>query len=92
MKQYFFNLGNAISQLINVGLFMGGNANESISGRCWRQRSHWFFGRLRTTIDYVALLMGDEDHCWNSYCNEISNAMALLKEAELSDHVQPIKP
>jgi hypothetical protein len=77
VRKYFCVLGDSVSQLLNAFLFNSGNANESVSARCWRQRDHWFFGRLRVIVDKVFSWFGGENHCRNSYRAEI--ALAILR-------------
>ena len=79
MKQYFMTVGDALSQLLNAAVFLSGNANESLSGRCWRQRDHWFFGRAMRAIDAVAHKMGDVGHCANAYRHDVSRAHATIE-------------
>ncbi|MFT5766729.1 MAG: hypothetical protein ACI9DH_000548 [Halioglobus sp.] len=78
MKKYFITVGDALSQLLNVVVFFGGNANESLSGRCWRQREHWLYGMLRYPINAVASLFGETSHCKQSYLNDIERAQAMI--------------
>lgn len=81
MSQYFKTGGDALSQLVNAWVFRSGNANESLSGRCWNQREHWFFGRLRPVIDQIFVWFGEEDHCEKSYWRDVARAEALLMES-----------
>ena len=79
MKEYLIHVGDALSQLLNVMVFLSDNPNESLSGRCYRQKDHWWFGRLRRTIDAVAHLMGDVGHCANAHRYDIRRAQDLIQ-------------
>lgn len=79
MRNYLLTVGDASSQLLNAVVFNSGNANESLSGRCWRQREHWFFGNLRHAIDTGALVFGDTNHCVSAYRNDVERATKLLQ-------------
>jgi len=79
MRRYLLTVGDASSQLLNAAVFNSGNANESLSGRCWRQREHWFFGNLRPAIDRVFLALGDTNHCASSYHNDVERAAKTLQ-------------
>ncbi len=80
---YFHTVGDALSQLLNAVLFHSGNANESLSGRCWRQREHWFFGRLKVVLDVSAGVFGDVDHCENSHLSDVARASTTLRNARI---------
>ncbi len=80
---YFHTLGDALSQLLNALLFHSGNANESLSGRCWRQRDHWFFGRLRVVVDALSRLVGETEHCEKSHAADVARASATLRNARV---------
>jgi hypothetical protein len=69
MKQsYIVAAGDTVSQLINAWVFNSGNSNQSLSGRCWIQRNRWFWGKLRITIDWIALtVFRNSDHCYEAY-------------------------
>ena len=70
---YFRHIGDALSQLINVVFFISKNPNESVSGRAWRQRSHWFWGAMRVVLDYAAFVF-EKNHCKKSHLNDVSRA------------------
>ena len=78
MKDYFNTIGDGLSQLLNAVLFNSGNANESLSGRCFRQRDHWFFGRLEVVINALFNWFGQEDHCERAYATDLNRALDLL--------------
>lgn len=79
-RGYFLTAGDAASQLLNAVLFNSGRANQSLSGRCYEEREHWFFGRLgRWLIDPVAGLFGNKNHCYMSYLNDVRRANELAQ-------------
>jgi hypothetical protein len=78
---YFNTIFDALSQLINAVAFNSGNANESISGRCWRQREHWFFGRLLVVIDSVFWI--DNGHCERAHWSDVSRASKTMRNARV---------
>jgi hypothetical protein len=72
-----WKVGDALSQLANVALMPNhkqSNANESISGRAYRQQ--W---RIRHVINL--LFFWQEDHCKGAYELDLARARALLDEA-----------
>ena len=72
MKEYLLRVGDATSQWFNATLF-NGSANESISGRAYReQRKHMFI------IDGIFAWFGDYNHCRESYLNDVKYAGRLL--------------
>ena len=75
---YLHTIGDALSQLLNVVVFLSDTANESLSGRCYRQREHWMYGTLMKSINAVAALLGDLDHCEASYRNDVGRAHLLI--------------
>jgi len=80
---YLIRVGDAISQLINVAFLFGQSANESISGRAWRQRNtHRSWGIMRILIDWIASPL-ESDHCEKSYNNDVVRAALLLKNKEM---------
>lgn len=80
---YLIRVGDAISQLINVAVLFGQSANESISGRAWRQRNtHRSWGIMRILIDWIASPV-ESDHCKKSYDNDVVRAALLLKNKEM---------
>jgi len=76
---YLHTIGDALSQLLNAIVFGSDNANESLSGRCYRQRDHWFFGILMKGINAIAKLLGDINHCENAYQNDLRRARKLIR-------------
>lgn len=77
--RYLISVGDACSQLLNALVFISLNANESLSGRCWRLKEHWFYGSIRYIIDFVFKLFKNHNHCYNAYANDIVRAKELLK-------------
>ena len=62
-------IGDALSQLANA--FIGGSANESLSGRAHRTKSKW-----EKVID--KLFWFDKDHCKVTHENDIKYSKWLL--------------
>lgn len=79
---YFIRVGDGISQLINVVFFLSQNPNESISGRAYRMRRHWLWGKMRVLID-VLFSPFESDHCQKAHNADISRAAKLLREQGL---------
>ena len=71
-SNYFIRIGDALSQLANV-VFLNGMANESISGRSYREG--W---KIAKVIDFV---LGKE-HCKKSYENDLSYSGWLLSNSK----------
>ena len=80
--KYLKRVGDATSQLANVVIFLGENPNESISGRSWRLRQKWFWGKMRTLIDWLASPF-ETDHCEKSHMNDVARAATLIKDQGL---------
>lgn len=85
MKHYLLTVGDALSQLLNAAVFLSGNANESLSGRCFRQRDHWLYGRLQVMIDAVAAMLGDYGHCARAHRKDVTRASYTLQGKTLPD-------
>ncbi len=75
---YFVRCGDALSQLINVIIFLSDNPNESLSGRSYRQKSNWFWGKMYALINWLFLWF-HKDHCKKAYDADIARASLLLK-------------
>jgi len=76
---YVTRVGDATSQLINVAILFGDNANESVSGRSHRLKNkHKAWGWLNSFIDFAF----DENHCERSYLNDVARAAKTLNEAK----------
>tara|TARA_Y100000385_G_scaffold270420_1_gene309459 strand:- start:900 stop:1181 length:282 start_codon:yes stop_codon:yes gene_type:complete len=74
---YFIRSGDAVSQLVNVVLFFGKNPNESISGRSYRLREQWFWGKMMLTIDWLFSPL-QRQHCKKAYVNDLRRAKKIL--------------
>ncbi|WP_247647420.1 pseudouridine synthase [Desulfovibrio desulfuricans] len=46
-------------------------ADETISAHCWRWHIHGVRSWPRRLVDGVALILGDENHCLESYKREV---------------------
>lgn len=82
MKRYLMTVGDALSQLGNAVFFNSGNANESISGRAYRQRNDsrvWRWAYL--AINWVFwVVAGQSDHCRDAHEADRTRALELLTE------------
>ncbi len=78
---YLRRCGDALSQLINVVIFLSENPNESLSGRSYRERRHWFWGKMLFLVDAIFFLL-EKDHCRKSHQAEVRRASAFLKSAD----------
>lgn len=77
---YLLRVGDALSQLLNVVVFLSKNPNESLSGRSYRMRRKWFWGKMLILIDFLFLPF-QKEHCRKSHENDVKRASILLKEA-----------
>jgi hypothetical protein len=76
---YVVRVGDATSQLVNVAILLGDNANESVSGRSHRLKDKskaWAW--LGASIDYVF----DDKHCERAYNNDVARAAKTLSESK----------
>ena len=73
MKKYFLQNLIAFDQQLNT--ILGGYADETLSSRAYRaDRDNKVFGKItRPTIDFIFMLFGDKNHCYNSYTSERNN-------------------
>lgn len=79
-RTYFFTVGDALSQLSNAVLFNSKDANQSISGRSYRQKdSSWFWGKMYIFVNFLFQKV-DQDHCKASHDNEILRAKKFISE------------
>jgi hypothetical protein len=70
---WLIRLLDSVSQILNVAL-LNGDANESISGRAYRE--NW-----ATTVKIIdAVLFFDPDHCRNAYLSDLARAYALVND------------
>lgn len=77
---YGLRVGDGLSQLANVVIFFGDNPNESVSGRSFRQKHYWFWGKMLLLIDFLFLPF-QKEHCRKSHENDVRRASILLKES-----------
>jgi len=70
---WLIRLLDSVSQILNV-LLLNGDANESISGRAYRE--NWAVA-VRI-IDAVMFL--EPDHCRNAYLSDLARAYAIINE------------
>jgi hypothetical protein len=77
---YLLRRGDALSQLLNVVVFLSENPNESLSGRSYRMRRNWFWGKMLIVIDLLFLPF-QKEHCRKSHENDVKRASRLLKES-----------
>jgi hypothetical protein len=76
--QYAVRVGDATSQLINVAVLLGDNANESVSGRSHRLKDqHKAWAWMNASINFVF----DDNHCERSYNNDVTRAAKTLGES-----------
>ena len=76
--EYVIRVGDATSQLLNVAVLFGDNANESISGRSHRLKDkNKAWNWVNASIDYVF----DENHCERAYVNDVARAQRTVEEA-----------
>ncbi len=66
--------GDAVSQLLNVTL-LNGQANESISGRCYRQG--W---KIPMNIIDIIMSPFEKDHCKLAFDNDLKRATDLVSQ------------
>lgn len=67
-----WRLAIAQDQLANA--LTGGDEDEEISSRAWRKRAKWPWSWLQPAIDWVAALLGDQNHCEASASKEQKKA------------------
>ena len=76
---YLIRVGDSISQVINVTLLFGDNANESVSGRAWRlHKSSIVWNAVKVSIDFLLSPL-EVDHCEASHKADVSRAARLLR-------------
>ena len=76
---YLIRVGDATSQLFNVTVLFGENANESVSGRAYRMSDTskgWRF--TRAALDFVL----NDDHCETAYLNDVARAAKTLNDSK----------
>jgi hypothetical protein len=83
--KYLIRIGDSISQLLNVTLLFGQNANESISGRSYRLgRTRWPWATLKTVINII--FFWQEDHCREAYFADLRRARQLVRDHQGAKH------
>ena len=75
--RYLILVGDAISQLLNVALFLGGNPNESISGRAYRCQYDLKWSLARMVIDAIFYPF-ESHHCRKAYISDLNRASDLI--------------
>lgn len=73
---YFISVGSALSQVVNA--LIGGNPNESLSGRAYRLKDKgwgWLYKTLNTIFFF------QEDHCQMAYEKDIEDAGRVLLDS-----------
>lgn len=73
---YIVRTGDALSQLINVVIFLSENPNESLSGRSYRMMTHPFWGKMYALINL--LFFWQDNHCRLAYEADLQRARDLL--------------
>ena len=76
---YLLRCGDALSQLINVVIFLSDNPNESLSGRSYRQKRNWFWGKMLILLD-SAFWVFQKNHCQKAHEADQLRAAKLLKQ------------
>ena len=70
---WFIRLLDSFSQVLNV-LLLNGDANESVSGRAYRE--NW--SAAAKILDSVFWF--DPDHCSNAYLSDLARAYAIIND------------
>jgi hypothetical protein len=65
VTQYLLNLLISLDQTINT--ILGGDPDETISSRVYRNRSKWYGRIAMRVIDGAFRLLGEQQHCLNSF-------------------------
>jgi hypothetical protein len=79
MKEYFNNLGGALSQFLNA-LFLNGDNNYSISADAYRLKRKNFERVINLLFSAI-----ESDHCYKSYKLDLEKAEKLVREAAASE-------
>ena len=81
VKAYFIRVGDALSQLVNVAVLLGENANESISGRAFRRQRHSLPWRIvYNTVNF--LFFNQFNHCRHAYLQDLHRARDTVQRHE----------
>jgi len=76
---YVVRVGDATSQLVNVAVLFGDNANESVSGRSHRLKDNskaWAW--MNASINFVF----DDDHCERAFLNDVTRAAKTMNQSK----------
>ena len=74
---YLVRIGDCLSQLLNVAVFLGQNPNESVSGRAFRLRRISTFWKIAyKSINF--LFYWQDDHCQAVYIADLKRAEQTL--------------
>ena len=76
----FTKMMAALSQLLNCW-FLGGEPNETISGRAFRQRhTSKSWGSAYRVVN--AIFFWQDDHCYESYYADVTESRLVVKRHE----------
>jgi hypothetical protein len=77
--KYLLRVGDALSQLANVLVFFGKNANESVSGRAYRLRNlSWPWAVVYQLINFIFVCQ--KNHCRSAYFSDRQKAKRMLEQ------------
>lgn len=82
--RYMIHVGDATSQLINTAVLLSDNPNESVSGRAYRLNDQMGWKQAEQVINFV-FQPWSEEHCKQSFLNDIARAKQLLGQKETSE-------
>jgi len=79
---YVWRVGDALSQLVNT-MILGGDANESISGRSARiayieAQRDWPWAIAYRAIN--GIFFWQENHCLEAFTNDLQRAVRLVRD------------
>jgi hypothetical protein len=72
---YIVNVAAALSQLLNATVFFG-DPNETLSGRCYRERIKWAERAINL------LFFFQKDHCLKSHLSDHQFAHKILEHRQ----------
>lgn len=81
VANYFITVGDIFSTFLNHVLLLSFDGNQSLSGRCFENRHHWFFGSLRKIIDFI-FTKWEEDHCEKSFISDGRRGATMHKKVQ----------
>lgn len=77
--EYGIRVGDATSQLANVAILFGDNANESVSGRSYRLGNKYpFWKGMKGFLDFVF----QTNHCETAYFKDLERAKKTVQAAK----------